>query len=354
MNKYLRHHPLASRKLTLETVEHLEKKSKIKWAPKNHKHVYTYYNYNEGTKKKLWKSVTGLKSIYFSFNSEVISKSLSLKSKNKKYQGKSQVEIMWLWFESAGFGTIVHNKQESHTLFGTIPSEQDVRRTLLKWRIGDAVDISMNKNYYLQCMRTLKLDLFSAKYAVCILKQFNFGLMYKKKMHEDGFEIYTYPFDFEKKFIQKAVEIKIYSEKMGVGGTLDELWYNPKTKVWIVSDWKCTSKKIVKINLKKINSQLHLKKIKDYKDMFSDLQNIVRKPQFWVNKSYIEYALQLSIYHYILKTCYKNNSNFKYKCNEIHIVRLWHEEDGPQVISFRSNLFEDRIRKIEELLNSKK
>jgi hypothetical protein len=347
-------HPLASRKLVLQTVEDSEKQSKVAWTPKSQKHAYTY---NKGVMKvELWKSVTAFKEIYFPFDEEAISLKLSKQFKNRphpKYHNKSQAEIMWMWFEGAGLGTIVHDKQEKHTLFGTVPTENEMKYTLENWRNGETDDIGMDREYYLLCMKVLKLDLFSEKHAANLIRQFNYGLMYKKKMNEWGYETYSYVVDPKRNLKSKAAEIRIFNELMNIGGTLDELWYNPKTKKFIVSDWKCSSKKIVKINLQKTNPHF-LKKITDYTKVFSDLQNLVEKRQFWANKSYIGYALQLSLYHYILKTCYKNDTDFQYDCDEIHIVRLWHEEDGPQVVSFRSDLFEDRIKKIEELLTKQK
>jgi hypothetical protein len=296
-------HPLAARKLKLQTVVDSEKKSKVPWAPKNQKHVYTY---NKGVMKvKLWKSVTALKSIYFPFDTKTISLKLSKQFWDKphpKYHKKPQPVIMWMWFEGAGLGTIVHNKQETHTLFGTVPTEKDMKYTLENWRNGETDEIGMDRNYYLLCRRVLNLDLFSEKHAANLMRQFNFGLMYKRKMNEWGYETYSYVVDPKRNLKSKAAEIRIFSERMGLGGTLDELWYNSKKKKWIVSDWKCSSKKIVKINLQKINPRF-LEKTTDYTKVFSDLQNLVEKPQFWANKSYIEYALQLSLYHYILKTC---------------------------------------------------
>lgn len=351
-------HPFSKYVVSMTTKYNIPK---MKGAPPESKHIYEFITEN-GEKCKLRTSVTGLKSELMPFDKYEVASKLASRYKDryhKIYGGRLAVEILWMWFEKTSLGTIVHKASEDYSHFSARPSLESLRMTLGRYRSGEILRLEGAPDYIIQYFREsfsklpekFRNGLFHKNRAPELLTKFKYSMNYRRYMNKRGFHTFQY-FDDLMRYI-KAVEVMIFDPDLGLGGLFDDLWYDG-VNTWIISDLKCTDKSTIPGDFKKKKLMKFLNSIKDYREVFSDFKKILSERQFWKNRSYVEYAIQLSLYHYIIKNHYRNDTNFKYECNEIHIVRLSHLERNYDLVKFKSDIFEERINRVVELMGKDK
>ncbi len=326
---------------------------KVDGAPPESKHVYTFCKQG-GTPCKLKTSVTGLKGEFLPFDKIGVARKLELRYKytqHRVYGGMSIPHILWIWYEKAVLGTLVHDASEEHSQGGTVPTSSSFKLSLRERRTGGFLQPGEIRDYYVKTFKglpsKLRERLFLDERASELLTKFGQTLDYAKYMNRRGYSLYKYP--IFGKVERKAVEVQVISEILKLGGTFDSLWVNKLGTRWVVSDWKCTDKKITQCCFRKKNLLGFLHDIHDYKDVFKDYRKLLRKPQFWMYSHFVEYAVQLSLYHHILKEI-RDEMTFKYRCDEIHIVRLSSENKKFDLTTFKSDIFEERIEHARKLI----
>ena len=169
-------------------------------------------------------SVTSITSKYFSpFDKDAIAKKLV--ETNMKYVGMTTDELIAQWDEARDFGNLVHNNIESYI---------------------------NNKNYK---------DISEVRHAIKWMNKF-------KNLSEFVF----YP------------EVIIYSEELGIAGSIDVLAKDTKNDTYIIIDWK-TSKSISKSS-------------------FGGRMGIHPITSHLMDCKYVHYSMQLSLYRYLIEEFY--------------------------------------------------
>jgi len=355
----LKYHPLQGRDLICKTIYKLPEKN---GHPLITRHSYFYMdNSRTNDKRKNWLSVTGLVGKLFPFDREKISRELAIKFRKKKhklYHGLSQAEILWLWHETASIGTILHEACEKFIMYGRDYKFHGI--DFKRYKSGTMIpEGSKERVYYANTINSMRKEfrdrLWNKEKGKLLEIEFGYFKKYLSWMKSNGFVVYQYDYsNFGFTMRGDAVEIKVTSNDMRVSGMFDILFYNKVTGEFILADLKRARKKIIPLkNLKKVNEDSFLAGCEKVEDVFSDFRDLVENvKQYWKYRDYVKYSIQLSIYNYIMETKYANKSNFKYRCKEMHIVRLFHNEKGPNVIAVKPQIFHKRMRKIEEIVQN--
>ena len=168
-------------------------------------------------------ATTFISQFFEKFEAEKIAKKLV--SVSPKYMGMSVEDVLAMWRESANHGTIVHEELEEHIL-----NQSELKEPKA-----------------IQGMNWLN----------------------KYKMKSD-FKVYP--------------EVIIYSEELGISGTIDLLLFDKNSNNYIIMDWK-TSKKI------------DTKSYRNKRGILPASSNIA-------DTKFNHYALQLSLYRYLLEEYY--------------------------------------------------
>lgn len=99
-----------------------------------------------------------------------------------------------------------------------------------------------------------------------------------------------------------AQELQLYSEELGVAGTVDLLLRNKITGKYVIADWKTN-----------VGKDLSERETKFNKYMLSPINNIPCT-EYW------KYSLQMSIYRYIMETEEKYHDRDDYKDEHVYLV----------------------------------
>ena len=220
-------------------------------------------------------SATTLIHKYFApFDSQKIASNLV--ENHPKYAGRLIEDVLDDWKKSAEDGTSIHNAMEMG---------------IIKYNDGqefeDAIFTTGGLDH--DCTRKLKHGLKWLK------RQFN-----------------------KKKHLTLFPELMVYSEEMAIAGTMDLLVYNKEKDHYTIIDWK-TNKAI-------------------RRKPFNDAKGVQPETAELDDCNFIHYTLQLSLYRYILDTCYG------LKINNQAIVHL--TISGPVV--YECSYLEDVINAISQ------
>jgi len=322
--------------------------------PRKTKHVYTIIrsDYQKTSRRVFKYSATGLVDVYFPFEGRKIAEELSKKYKtkyHKKYHKKNPEEILWMWIESAILGTAVHDANEKYIKEGVIFKYKRGMFDKHKKALFEAFQNSKGT------IRKEFLDtLFTDEKGMTLEIEFQYFLNYHKMMEKKGYKVFSVwtVNNLEKSKKLFASEIKIFNMDLDTAGTCDALYYSENFDQFILVDFKRTEG-VITIYRPRITSNKFLGSVTNYLDVFKDIQGFLK--EHWYFEKYVRYSLQLGIYDYMFRDMYgRKESKFKYECNEMHIVRLWHEEGNYQLIKINPHMFLPRIKRIAELISGKK
>ena len=211
-------------------------------------------------------SVTSITSKYFSpFDKDAIAKKLV--ETNMKYVGMTTDELIAQWDEARDFGNLVHNNIESYI---------------------------NNKNYK---------DISEVRHAIKWMNKF-------KNLSEFVF----YP------------EVIIYSEELGIAGSIDVLAKDTKNDTYIIIDWK-TSKSISKSS-------------------FGGRMGIHPITSHLMDCKYVHYSMQLSLYRYLIEEFYG------IKVSNLLIAHLKDNECKPIVADYYHKEVLDMVNEHRKTQNS--
>lgn len=211
-------------------------------------------------------SVTSITSKYFSpFDKDAIAKKLV--ETNMKYVGMTTDELIAQWDEARDFGNLVHNNIESYI---------------------------NNKNYK---------DISEVRHAIKWMNKF-------KNLSEFVF----YP------------EVIIYSEELGIAGSIDVLAKDTKNDTYIIIDWK-TSKSISKSS-------------------FGGRMGIHPITSHLMDCKYVHYSMQLSLYRYLIEEFYG------IKVSNLLIAHLKNNECKPIVADYYHKEVLDMVNEHRKTQNS--
>lgn len=211
-------------------------------------------------------SVTSITSKYFSpFDKDAIAKKLV--ETNMKYVGMTTDELIAQWDEARDFGNLVHSNIESYI---------------------------NNKNYK---------DISEVRHAIKWMNKF-------KNLSEFVF----YP------------EVIIYSEELGIAGSIDVLAKDTKNDTYIIIDWK-TSKSISKSS-------------------FGGRMGIHPITSHLMDCKYVHYSMQLSLYRYLIEEFYG------IKVSNLLIAHLKNNECKPIVADYYHKEVLDMVNEHRKTQNS--
>lgn len=177
---------------------------------------------------------------------------------NPKYQGMSLDELLGTWQAASDYGSKVHEEIEHYILNQT--------------------DVSTPQS----------------KHALDWLEN---------RMPSDRYKLYP--------------EVMVYSEKLGLAGTIDLLAYDTHNSLFYIVDWKTN---------KRINQR-----------SFNRKKGILPPTQQLDDCHYIKYGLQLSLYSYILETEYQLN------ISKQALVHLMKTQAKPIACAYAKGIIENML-----------
>jgi len=252
---------------------------------KTGKRKHDYYYKSKNVNLLNWISVTSLSKTFFPFDIDKIAGYVAKKTK------KTKESIIKEWEELANQGVKVHKIIE----------------------------------LYLDSNIVYKDETFK--------KQFKQFLNYNNFMENQGY------------FIYKS-EWKIFNKLLKTVGTIDAVYYSPFEKKIILVDFKTTKHFIKKLRTiyysplsLSVVKKLEKGEINNYKNVMDGLSK---------RNKFVKYSLQLGLYKHILDTNYINK-NFKFDCDEMHIVRLHKNIQNYELTKINPKDLEFRIKKMFEL-----